>query len=115
MNISSVEKENVTLTASGNFTAKGPATVWKIGNIVFLHLNFSYSGSPSYSTQAMATGLPSKYRPSDSRYMPIVGYASNSPYVYTSRIQVTSGGDLLIGETSMPSGSSIPCMICYPL
>ena len=72
-------------------------------NLVELHIDGAYTGSPTASSQEIIRNLPQKYRPSFYQSFVVSGYLSSGNYVYPSRITFSStGAEVILGETSMP-------------
>lgn len=82
-------------------------------NIVYLYINGGYTGSATYGTQTIITGLPQKYRPSYDTTFSVVSYKDSSPYVVPSRLLIQPDGAVKIGETSMSTGCAMTFGVTY--
>jgi len=85
-------------------------------NVVQLYLYGDYTGSPSYSTQILASGLPQKYRPMTAKIgssFAVVSYITSNPYVVPTRLAIGVDGTIRLNETSMPNGAKIVFTVTY--
>ena len=80
---------------------------YRKGNMCYLYISGTYTGTPSSGTQNLLTGLPQKYRPKVEQSLAVVSYATTGAIVYPSRIAIRTNGAIDLVETSMPNGTTI--------
>jgi hypothetical protein len=88
-------------------------SAYRKGNMAYIYMTGTYTGSPASSTQAFLSDLPTKYRPKISQSVNVVSYKTVSPFVYPSRLMINSDGTVQLLETSMPTNTAIRMGFVY--
>jgi hypothetical protein len=88
-------------------------SAYRKGNMTYIYMTGTYTGSPTSSTQIFLSDLPTKYRPKINQSINVVSYNTVSPFVYPSRITVNANGTISLSETSMPTNTAIRMGFVY--
>ena len=82
-------------------------------NLVYLIASGTYTGTQTYNNQTIIEGLPEKYRPSINHYSVSTAYTTSGNYVYPSRVQVSTNGNISISECGFPRNSGMRISLLY--